>query len=61
MNDTIIYLGVDGSDLIHYSEAVILLMQGNGTPANVQASRASGQNMETMNDAGSAMSMRQVP
>ncbi|BDA50327.1 hypothetical protein COCOBI_16-0030 [Coccomyxa sp. Obi] len=36
-------------------------INGDGTPANMQASRASSQNMETMNDAGSAMSMRQVP
>ncbi|BDA46658.1 hypothetical protein COCOBI_09-1110 [Coccomyxa sp. Obi] len=36
-------------------------INGNGTPVNMQASRASSQNMETMNDAGSAMSMRQMP
>lgn len=39
-------------------------MQSQGTAANMQSSTASGgsgQRMETMADAGSAMSMRQVP
>lgn len=40
---------------------VMLCVQGNGTPANIQASRASSQSMETINDTGSAMSMRQMP